>query len=199
MDGAMSWPTSLPAGTRARLEVFEYRHLHDPVYLSWLRDYRVIRTLNLPAYWEPVSFAVVETYVRSTQSSTRDRLFALFDGRDGAFIGTMKAGHVDWQAGIADVGIMIGERSRWGQGLARDGIGALSAWLFDACGLRRLTAGYMAVNPAMERPFLRNGFRREGVLRQQDRLREGGYCDHILLGCMAEEFREIAGGEGLFS
>jgi len=100
----------------------------------------------------------------------------------------MKAGHVDWDGRSADIGIMIGERTRWGRGLARHGIRALCAWLFEACGMRRLTSGFMAVNPAMESPFRYNGFQREGVLRQHDRLREGGYCDHILMGCFAQEF-----------
>lgn len=192
----MTWSNTRPTGARVRLDDFCVRHLNDPAYLAWLRNYDVVRTLNLPAYWEPVAFSRVEDYVHRILVSKTERLFALVDIRDEAFIGTMKAGHVDWDAGTADVGIMIGERDRWGQGLARDGIRSLCEWLFNACGLRRLTAGYMAINPAMESPFLRNGFKREGVLRQHDRLREGGFSDHILLGCFADEFSTAIRGEG---
>jgi RimJ/RimL family protein N-acetyltransferase len=46
----------------------------------------------------------------------------------------------------------------------------------------------MAVNPAMLKVFTRLGFREEGVRRLQDRY-EDGYCDHIYLGCFADEFR----------
>lgn len=192
----MKWPNTNPIGSRVRLDDFDGRHLNDPAYLRWLRDYDVIRTLNLPAYWEPVAFSQVQEYVRSILASKTDKLFALIDTRDEAFIGTMKAGHVDWDARTADVGIMIGERERWGQGLARNGIRSLCEWLFSACDLRRLTAGFMAVNPSMESPFLRNGFKREGVLRQHDRLRDGGYSDHILLGCFADEFSNAIRGKG---
>lgn len=193
----MTWPQTNPLGAGVRLDDFGHGHLHDPAYLRWLRDYQVVRTLNLPSYWEPVAFSQVKNYVDSILASQNDRLFALIDMRDNAFVGTMKAGHTDWQARTADVGIMIGERDRWGQGLARNGIRCLSEWLFDACGMRRLTSGFMAINPAMERPFLRNGFRPEGVLRQHDRLREGGYCDHILMGCFAHEFSNAISGKGL--
>lgn len=172
------------------LEPFGEAHLRDPDYLAWLRDYEVIRTLNLPSYWEPVPFAEVERYCRALMASANDRFFALHDKADGRFVGTLRAGHIDWLARTADIGVMIGRRERWGRGLAKDAIAALCRWLFDDVGLRRLTAGAMAINPAMIRVFERLGFRREGVMRQHDRLREGGFCDHVYLGCFRDEFMQ---------
>jgi RimJ/RimL family protein N-acetyltransferase len=46
----------------------------------------------------------------------------------------------------------------------------------------------MAANPAMIHVFEKLGFQQEGVLRSQDELPEGGYGDHILLGCLKSEF-----------
>jgi sugar O-acyltransferase (sialic acid O-acetyltransferase NeuD family) len=175
-------------GRRCWLEPFGERHLRDRDYIGWLHDYDVIRTLNLPSYWTPVPLEEIEIYCRTLIASPTDAFFALHDGSDGRFVGTVRAGHIDGAAATADIGIMIGRRDRWGRGLAQDAIATLCRWLFAECGMRRLTAGAMAINPAMIRVFEALGFRREGVMRQQDRLREGGYCDHIHLGCFRAEF-----------
>jgi RimJ/RimL family protein N-acetyltransferase len=177
-------------GARCWLEPFAPRHRDDPDYLSWLRDAAVVRTLNLPDYLAaPVPAAKVAAYCEALMTSDRDLFLALHDRTDDAFVGTVKAGHIDWHAGTADIGIMIGRRDRWGRGLATDAIHALARHLFGRVGLRKLTAGSMASNPAMIRAFERLGFVREGVFRRQDRLGDT-YIDHIHFGCFADELRQ---------
>ena len=175
-------------GEKCRLEPFAKRHLNDPAYLGWLHDSEVVRSLNLPAYLEtPVPFEEVATYCDSLWRSPNDLFFALHLAGDGAFVGTVKAGHVNWYAGTADIGIMIGRKDVWGRGLASEALALLAAHLFESVRLRRLTAGVMANNPAMIRVFEKLGFRREGVFREQDRLGDE-YIDHIHLGCLKPEF-----------
>ena len=176
-------------GARSRLVPFDTRHRDDPDYLSWLRDPEVVRTLNLPRYLAaPVPAAEVAAYCDALMRSDGDLFLALHDRSDGAFVGTAKAGHIDWHAGTADIGIMIGRRDRWGRGLATDAVYHLAHHLFERVGLRKLTAGSMAANPAMIRVFDRLGFAREGVFRRQDRLGDD-YIDHIHFGCFADELR----------
>lgn len=195
MDGDLSdarrlRPENLRIGGQLTYAVpFTTAHLRDPAYLSWLRDKDVVRTLNLPVYMAaPVSETTVEDYCQRMMASERDLFLALHDAATEQFIGTLKAGTIDFHHGIADVGIMIGEKTCWGRGFAFDAIGALAQHLFTVLGLRRLTAGAMAINPAMIAVFEKLGFKREGVLRAQDRY-DGGVCDHILLGCFQDELR----------
>ena len=168
---------------------FGDEHLRDPVYLSWLRDRDVMRTIGRPEYMAaPVDFATVEAYYAQMKASSCDLFLALYHTADARFVGTLKAGHIDWHQGTADIGIMIGAKDYWGRGLATDAIGALALHLYDVLGLRRLTAGSMGINQAMIAVFEKLGFRREGVLR--DHLRhDGGFCDHVLLGCFRNELR----------
>jgi len=187
MDGDLMTPRLVRdglriEGTRSWLVPFEPRHRDDPDYLAWLRDREVVRTLNLPGYLAaPVPAAKVAAYCDALMRSDRDLLLALHDRADGAFVGTVKAGHIDWHAGTADIGIMIGRRDRWGRGLASDAIHALARHLFDRVGLRN--------NPAMIRVFEQLGFVREGLFRRQDRLGDA-YIDHIHFGCFANELRQ---------
>jgi ribosomal-protein-alanine N-acetyltransferase len=120
--------------------------------------------------------------------SVQDHYFALYFAPEERFIGTIRIGHIDWNCATADIGIMIGDRDYWGRGIAQDAISAAARLAYSELGLRRLTAGAMAINPGMIRVFEKLGFKREGCFRAHDRLREGGYCDHIYLGCFEDEF-----------
>jgi [ribosomal protein S5]-alanine N-acetyltransferase len=177
------------SGEKTRLEPFGQKHLQDPVYLNWLHDRDVIRTLYLRDYLaKPVSFEEVAKYVQRLMVSETDMFLALHDRRDGRFVGTLKAGHIDWDASIVDIGIMIGDKNAWGRGLATDSLLILCRFLFEDMGFRRLTAGAMGINMAMVRVFKNLGFQQEGTFRQQDRV-DGEYCDHIYLGCFAAELK----------
>lgn len=176
-------------GDRIYLASFSTAHARDAGYHGWLRDPDVIRTLNIPRYLDaPVSDAEIETYCAQVMQSPSDLFFAIHWSEDDAFIGTIKAAKIDRYAGHADIGIMIGRKDLWGQGAATEAIALLCRFLFEELGLRRLTAGSMAINPGMVRVFEKLGFRQEGVFRQQDRISETEYCDHIHLGCLRDEF-----------
>ena len=43
---------------------------------------------------------------------------ALHSAKNDEFIGTCKIAHIDWYAATADIGIMIGNKSYWGKGVA---------------------------------------------------------------------------------
>ena len=176
------------SGEKCRLKPFDEKHLRDPKYLGWLHDPEVVKSLNLPSYLEnPISFKQVETYCRSLWGSSNDLFCALHLIEDDSFIGTVKAGHIDWYSGTADLGVMIGSKQMWGRGIASEALTLLAAYLFKVAKLRRLTAGVMANNPAMIRVFEKLGFQREGVFRKQDRLGDE-YIDHVHLGCLRNEF-----------
>jgi ribosomal-protein-alanine N-acetyltransferase len=183
------------AGAEIELRYFSARHSKDAAYRDWLRDPEIVRTLNLPRYLEqPITDAEIDTYVEQITKSPNDLFFAIHHGAEDTFIGTIKAGKIDRYAGHADIGIMIGRKAFWGRGLATDAIATLCQYLFDDAGLRRLTAGSMATNPSMIHVFEKLGFRQEGVFREQDRVSENGYCDHIHLGCLRDEFSPPAAG-----
>ena len=175
-------------GSKTWLEPFTQQHLNSPEYIGWLRDPEIVRTLNLPGYLAaPVPYGEVEEYCERMMTSATELFLAMHHVPDGSFVGTVKAGYINLYSGTADIGIMIGRQDLWGQGLASDALENLCAYLLDVAGLRRLTAGVMAINPAMIRVFEKLGFLREGVFRQQDRVGDD-FVDHVHLGCLKQEF-----------
>lgn len=179
-------PEPVLTGRSVRLLPFADTHLTDPSYREWLRDVDVVGTLNLPRYVSgAVTDAEIAEYCRRLMASPDVLYFAIEVDGDG-FAGTAKAGPIDRYAGTADIGIMIGRKDLWGRGLASETIALIARHLFDTVGLRKLTAGSMANNPAMVRVFEKLGFRKEGVFRAQDRVGDD-YVDHIHLGCFRDE------------
>jgi len=176
------------SGSRTYVVPFDESHLENPRYISWLRDYEVIKTLNLLSYVDsPVTIEELRQYVQSVSQSEQDLFFALHALEGKEFIGTVRIAKIDPITQSADVGVMIGEKSFWGKGLATDILGAVCAHLFESRKMRKLTCGLMSVNPAMEKVFTRLGFKREGLFRKADYF-EGEFHDHIYMGCFAEEF-----------
>ena len=199
MDGDLSYQKARGGlkGARVRLVPFSRRHLEDPNYLGWLRDHEVVRTLNLPQYLEaPISFSAVEDYCRKIMQSPTDRFYAIERNEPGDFIGTLKVGTINTYAGTADIGIMIGRRDLWARGLATDAVAVACRYLFAIDGMRRLTAGMMANNPAMIRVFEKLGFQREGCFRLHDRV-DDDYVDHIHLACFKDEFVAVCTEQGI--
>lgn len=175
-------------GARVSLEPFASDHLHDPAYLSWLRDYEVMKTIGRPEYYDQVTFEEVAEYVQRITESDVDEFFAI--RYEGAFVGTAKAGHIDREAGIADIGVMVGDRSVWRRGVASDALAVLCSHMFGAGGMRKLTCRVMANNPAMLRVFEKLGFQQEGLLRRHIPF-EGRFVDLTICGCFADEFIQV--------
>lgn len=184
----ISFPEPLQ-GELVTLKAFQTHHIYAPEYLSWLHDPEVLCTMNLPAYLEtPVELHELEEYCNRLIASDKDVFVALHSAKNDEFIGTCKIAYIDWYASTADIGIMIGNRSYWGKGIASEAIYLLCSFAFKKMNFRKLTAGAMRTNTAMLRVFHKYGFITEGTRRQQDRL-EAVYVDHILLGCFKDEFK----------
>ncbi|MDR3491483.1 MAG: GNAT family protein [Gammaproteobacteria bacterium] len=177
----------LLTGKACCLKTFDESHLNNSDYLKWVRDYDVIKMLNKIDYLRPVSFEEVKQYCTNVMQSPNDMFYALYEKEADKFIGTVRVSKINWHNKVADLGIMIGDKSYWGKGIASDAIKSISLYLFRKCGLRKLTAGYMDTNPAMGKVFEKLGFKKEGTFRKQDYF-EGKYVDHIYMGCFSDEF-----------
>src|SRR5258708_70993 len=97
-------------GKRVYLQEFTEENLRDPEYFAWLRDPAVMRTIYRLEYLMPMQLSEVESYVRDLWASKKDCYFALYCSESHRFIGTVRLGHIDWRAGLADIGILIGDR-----------------------------------------------------------------------------------------
>lgn len=157
-------------GRRVVLRPFTAADITD-TYVGWLNDAEVVRYSN-------------QRFVRHTRASC-ERYLAGFDGSANLFVslrvahesgpsdpaeqavGTLTA-YRSLPHGTADVGILLGERAVWGQGIGLEAWQLLTDWLLTTPGLRKVTAGTLACNRSMLAVAERSGMRREGVRRAQE-------------------------------
>lgn len=174
-------------GQKSYLIPFEEEHIEDKNYKNWLRDYDVVKSINRLDYICPASAESIRNYCKAVIESDKDIFLAIYVKADNKFIGTIRVNNINWYTRVADIGILIGDKSYWGKGIATDSIHTVSKYLLNTLGIRKLTAGLMDINKSMQRVFEKLGFQVEGVFRKQDRF-EGNYIDHIYMGCFKEEF-----------
>jgi ribosomal-protein-alanine N-acetyltransferase len=134
---------------------FIHEQMDVGYYLRWLHDESVVK------YSE-------QRHRQHTEKSQYDYLCS-FGGdnhiweiqRDTVPIGTITA-YRDPHNRVANLGIMIGETKVWGQGYGPEAWEAVCNYLFED-GIRKIEAGCMAANLAMERILRKNGFSFEGT------------------------------------
>lgn len=168
---------------------FERAHLDDPAYYRWLKDIDVVRYIGRDELLAGIPLSEAEDYVQQLWRNEFCTFLAVYHTETSKFIGTAKINFITERgrkSGLADIGIMLGDRNFWSKGLATDILRSMSKYAFEELHARKLTAGAMSPNAAVINAFLRIGYVEEGRLRQQLPI-EGGYCEHILLGCFKNE------------
>ena len=97
----------------------------------------------------------------------------------------------------AELALMIGERSAWGHGFAKETLRivlrhALTMPDHGGLGLHKVYLAVFAENLAARRAYAACGFHEDGVLRD-DMFRNGAWHDQILMSVLEEELEETAG------
>ena len=103
-------------------------------------------------------------------------------------IGTAEIFQYDPKANKAVIGYRFCE-SCWGQGLATETVRALSGYLLNTAGLNRLEAYVMPQNTASQRVLEKNGFVREGLLRQANFWTGKGIVDLVVYSLLRSDAR----------
>lgn len=105
---------------------------------------------------------------------------------DGRVIGTCTLFHLDRRHRRGEIGFALGRR-HWGKGLATEALRTLIVFAFERLDLHRLEAD---ADPRNDRSLLlleRQGFQREGYLRERYHM-EGEVQDAVLLGLLRSDW-----------
>jgi RimJ/RimL family protein N-acetyltransferase len=142
---------------RLIIEPFSEKYL-TPRYVSWLNDPEVVRyseqrhrqhTLeSCKKYYE--SFAGTPNFFWAI--SLKDTEF---------HIGNLNA-YVDIMNKVADIGILLGEKAAWGKGHGLEAWKAVCDYLLGNGGIRKISAGTLALNAGMLNIMIRSGMVEDG-------------------------------------
>ena len=131
-------------------------------YVNWLSDPEV--NCYLESRFATHTNASVRDYVSHCRRDPNTVFFGIRAPElDNTYVGNIKLAPIDPRHGLAEVGILIGDRAAWGKGIATRAIRSVSAIAQQELGLRKLTAGCYASNVGSKIAFQRAGFEVEGT------------------------------------
>lgn len=155
---------SIIYGERVRLRAVE----RDDVkrFFEWVNDPEVTFGLSL---YLPMSMTDEERWFeRASSREPNEKPFAI-DVRAGdgwRLIGNCTFFDLDNVAHSAEIGIMIGEKAVWNQGLGTDTMFLLLRHGFETLNLNRIALKVYADNPRAIRTYEKAGFVHEGTQRE---------------------------------
>lgn len=135
-------------------------------YLAWLHDSAVVRFSS--QRFRNHTLETCQAYLASFTHST-NHFLAICDQKSGAMLGTMTV-YRSMPHGTADIGIMIGERQVWGQGIGAEAFCLVLSALKASGVIRKVTAGTLAANQGMVRIMEKSGMLHEATRQAQELL-----------------------------
>jgi len=168
-------------GERVTLRAIEREDI--PRFLRWLNDPEVTRYLTISM---PLSREEEERWFEQ-QLGDRNRKVLAIETESGEHIGNISLEDIDWKNRRATLGIVIGEKERWGQGYGTDAIRTLLRFAFEELNLNRVQLDVFDFNERARRCYRRCGFREEGILRQAH-YAEGRYHDVVRMAILRSDW-----------
>ena len=157
-----------------------------PNFVRWLSDGEITTFLSMHA---PMSVAMEEKWFENMlEHQGKDTYhFVICLIEDGRPIGTLGLFAIDHVNGNAGIGISIGEKELWGQGLGTDAMNAIVDFGFGMLRLERMWLEVYVFNKRARRSYDKSGFTLEGVERHAV-YKRGRHHDVELMSILREEW-----------
>lgn len=154
------------------------------VMITWFEDLEVTRFLKLR---HPLSLEAEREWLEKVANDP-DHIQWVIEFK-GAPVGTTGIVRIDWKNGFGTTGTVIGDKSVWGKGLAREMMQLRAAYAFTQLPLRKLKSGYIEGNTASARAQAAAGYREVGRWHR-DRFVDGEWRDHMLTEMLREDWEK---------
>lgn len=176
---------SMIYGKRVRLRALEKSDVSK--FYDWVNDPEVTAGLTL---YLPMSTLDEEKWFDSVQQRPQEeKPFAIeiHDGEAWRLVGNCAFFDLDRVAHAGEFGIMIGDKSIWGQGYGTETVGLILHHGFRTLNLNRVSLRVYADNARAIRAYEKAGFVLEGRMRQAV-YKQGRYQDVLLMSVLRQEW-----------
>ncbi|RKT02533.1 RimJ/RimL family protein N-acetyltransferase [Streptomyces sp. 3211.6] len=138
--------------------------------------------------WRPVTPGTQDPRLVVDEKQERSVSFSVVELDGGTLIGSATLWGIDNHNRNAHIGLGLFPAAR-GKGYGTDVVAVLCHYGFTVRGFQRLQIETLADNAAMLRSAERNGFVREGVLRNSAWVM-GEFLDQVLLGLLVQDWKQ---------
>lgn len=167
-------------GTRIQLRPFSLDDVKD-AYVGWFNDPEVCKYNSHGEVRYTLQLG--REYAARVSASETDAVFAVIEKESGRHVGNISLQKIDMRNSSAEYAILIGEKSVWGKGVAKEASTLLIEYGFQTLGLHRIQCGTSEYNIPMQRLAASLGFVQEGLLKEAMR-KNGEFVDVILYGLL---------------
>ena len=154
-------------------------------YPTWFNDAEACRGNTHHIF--PYTAENARSYVRLANSGRRHLVLAIVRRKDGVHIGNIALDKIDYINRTADLTIMIGDKTCWGQGYGKETAHLICDHGFFVLNLNRIGCGTFDDNVAMRKLAEYLGMVEEGR-RRQAVYKLGRYIDVIEYGVLRHEY-----------
>lgn len=190
MVAQFDWGDRLPTLTTSRLAL---RWLEDDdadaVYAVF-REPQVMRYWSRPAFTDPAEALALIHQIRELFQARSLFQWGIAEQSSNDVIGTCTLFRLDPDNRRGEIGFALG-LDHWGQGFASEAIERLIRFCFDDLDLHRLEADADPRNERSLRLLERQGFQREGLLRERYHV-NNEIQDAVFLGLLRNEWKRPA-------
>jgi ribosomal-protein-alanine N-acetyltransferase len=157
-------------------------------YLSWLNDDEVNRYLESGFVQHDMKSLI--DFVKGYLSNNKALFLAIRLLENNKHIGNVKIDKINPIHKTGEYGILMGERSEWGKGYAKEASLAIIQLAFEKLGLQKINLGVISSNLVALELYKKMGFTIEGILRKNfyDK-KQSIWVDEIRMGLLKEEFK----------
>lgn len=153
-------------------------------YLSWLNDEAIRKGLESPPPL-PYTKDMLVAYLENMLSDSNTRLFAILDKKGQTHIGNIKLGNIKKDAGVAELGLMIGNKTFHNKGIGNEACRLVMEFGFGTLGLKKIWLAVHSNNLPARKLYENLGFTIEGIQKKQT-VSAGIRVDKILMAVFAE-------------
>ncbi len=153
----------------------------------WINDKQV--TQYLVGFFRVYTREMEEDWIDRALRAKEDLLFAILLLPDLQHIGNVGLHKINWVNRNAELGIIIGEKEYWNQGLGTEATILALDYAFNIMGLKSVYLRVMEYNKRAIRCYEKVGFKHVGRLRSHI-FRGGRWWDVLIMDILNEEFNE---------
>jgi len=165
--------TPVLSSERLTYEPLTSKHI-SAAYLGWMNDPDIYQYLETRGNY---TLEDLTSYVSNIEQ--RDIYFwAIHLKTNGKHVGNIKIDPINKRHGIGEYGILMGDKTEWGKGYAREASLRILYYCFNELQLRKITLGVVENNSAALHLYKKIGFQIEGIYKDHG-FYNGNLCNII--------------------
>ncbi|UNK19467.1 GNAT family N-acetyltransferase [Paenibacillus sp. N3/727] len=133
--------------------------------------------------------SMIGHFERDYNKRTRVKWGIFSNQKPERLVGIIEASDFNRKVNMVTIGYFLAE-CNWGNGIATNAVAMLLQYLFDEVQVNRIQAEVMPPNERSRKVLLKNGFTKEGMLRQASLWSGKGIVDLEIYSILKQEYEE---------